>query len=78
MLAIEELNQELSTCLKQAGPLHSRLSTETDLGEAEIQVIFDHPVLAPCYILLAVACELGVTRQIHEILHSYSIQLNQD
>lgn len=68
---VESINEELSACLKKAynSDKYSKLSSLSKISDAKI--IFDNPVIVPCYLLFALAQELGVTKEIYSIIISY-------
>jgi hypothetical protein len=81
LAAIGPFNKELSECLKKA--LHK--NNESDSANfpdfrsnaiEDTQIIFDKPVMIPCYLLFALAKELGVVDEIYEIILSYGWQFS--
>jgi len=74
--AIVPLNKEISECLKSA----LRKSNESNSAHIpsfsneamdNIQIIFDQPVIVPCYLLFAIATELKVSDEVYKIISSY-------
>ncbi|WP_347359438.1 helix-turn-helix transcriptional regulator [Bdellovibrio sp.] len=67
---IESMNMELSVCLKNA---HRKSGRNT----VELEVILEGPVLVPCYLLFTVARDLGVAKEIYEIISTYEWEFGQ-
>lgn len=64
------MNMELSVCLKNA---HRKSGRNT----VELEVILEGPVLVPCYLLFTVARDLGVAKEIYEIISTYEWEFGQ-
>lgn len=75
---LEPMNKELSECLKAALLMKKDHFSEiflipSGITMEETQIIFDKPVLAPCYVLFGLADHLGVTKNIFEIITTYEL-----
>ncbi|HEX7675870.1 MAG TPA: hypothetical protein VF412_16955 [Bdellovibrio sp.] len=79
---IEPLNIELRECLKMA--LEQRKSDGDEFAAflegamPDIHILFERPVLVPCYILFGLAQELGIVNQVFKIITDYQLEYIRD